>query len=138
MAEIHAGACLCGAVRFTTSGPLRDVVYCHCRQCRRQSGHFVAATNVEDGAIVIDGAENLKWFAASDFARRGFCGTCGSLMFWKRKGGGDISVMAGAFDAPSGLTATMHIFTADRGDYYRIADGLPQHPCSSPAVKTID
>jgi len=130
----HSGRCLCGAVRFRTSGPLRGVVYCHCGQCRRQSGHFVAATNVADGHFELDGAERLTWFAVSDEAARGFCATCGSLLFWKHRALDTISVMAGAFDRPSGLSGQSHIFVGDKGDYYTICDGLPQFENSSSDV----
>ena len=34
--------------------------------------------------------------------------------------------MAGSFDRPTGLKGGMHIFVADKGDYYDIADGLPR------------
>ncbi len=132
--EIHTGACLCGAVRFRTRGLLRGVIYCHCRQCRRQSGHFVAATNVGDDRIVIEGGDSITWFAASASARRGFCGACGSLLFWKHNGLDSVSVMAGAFDKPTGLRAECHIFVADKGDYYTIDDGLPQHARSTDAI----
>ncbi len=126
MREDHFGSCLCGAVRFRTSGPLRGVIYCHCSQCRKQTGHYVAATQVADADIVIDGAENLAWYAASPDARRGFCKTCGSLLFWKDNRLDRVSVMAGSFERPSGLAGTSHIFVADKGDYYAIDDGLPQ------------
>lgn len=33
----------------------------------------------------------------------------------------------GAFDGPTGATLSMHIFTDKKGDYYDIADGLPQN-----------
>jgi hypothetical protein len=33
----------------------------------------------------------------------------------------------GAFDGPTGTKLTKHIFVADKGDYYDIADGLPQN-----------
>jgi len=33
------GGCLCQAVRYEIHGPLRDVIACHCTQCRRTSGH---------------------------------------------------------------------------------------------------
>jgi hypothetical protein len=138
MATIHSGSCLCGAVRFRTHGPLRGVVYCHCSQCRRQTGHFLAATNVNDADIEIEGAETLVWYAASRFAKRGFCGKCGSVMFWKHNDLDEISVTAGSFDAPSGLTAECHIFVADKGDYYEIADGLPQFPRSTPSIKVAE
>ena len=124
---MKTGGCLCGAVRFKVSGDVRAVVYCHCTQCRRQSGHFVAATRCRDDVLTIDGADNLTWFAASDAAKRGFCRRCGSLMFWKTGGSDKTSIMAGGFDDPSGLTASHHIHVATKGEYYAIADGLPCH-----------
>ena len=125
--QTRTGHCNCGAVRFRTTGPLREVVACHCSQCRRQSGLYFAATNVPDENIVIEGGENITWYQASDFARRGFCATCGSALFWKHRDDPHISVLAGAFDEPSGLNMTKHIFCADKGDFYEINDGLPQY-----------
>ncbi|WEX11571.1 GFA family protein [Chelativorans sp. AA-79] len=138
MSEIRHGACLCGAVHFRAAGKLRGVVYCHCSQCRRQTGHHYAATDVEDARLTIEGAENLTWYAASDFARRGFCRICGSALFWKRNDADVTSIMAGSFDRPSGLKAEAHIFVADKGDYYEITDGLPQYARSSPSVPVAE
>jgi hypothetical protein len=122
----HSGGCLCGAVRFTTRGPLRGVVYCHCSQCRRQSGHFHASTNVADDRLEISGEENIRWYRSSPNARRGFCVNCGSGLFWRLDGRPTTTIGAGAFDSPSGLKGEKHIFVADKGDYYEIDDGLPQ------------
>lgn len=135
MSETHTGSCLCGAVRFTAWGALRGVVYCHCTQCRKQSGHFFAATNVPADRLEIEGADNLSWYAASDAAKRGFCKTCGSALFWKHNELEYTSVLAGAFDAPSGLTAESHIFVADKGDYYEIADDLPRFAGRGAGIK---
>ncbi len=33
----------------------------------------------------------------------------------------------GAFERPTGVRLEMHIHVADKGDYYDIADGLPQN-----------
>ena len=125
MSQEHTGHCLCGAVRFRTSGDLSKVVACHCSQCRRQTGHFYAATNVTNDRLTVEGAENVTWYRASDAASRGFCRTCGSALFWKGDGSDHTSVMAGTFDQPTGLTMGMHIFCADKGDYYEIDDGAP-------------
>lgn len=122
---MKTGGCHCGAVRYTVTGPLRDVIYCHCTQCRRQTGHFVAATRILDDALSITGADELTWYAASSDAKRGFCRHCGSLLFWKAEGSDMTSIMAGSLDLPTGLTASHHIFAADKGDYYELADGLP-------------
>lgn len=135
MSETNKGACLCGAVRFKTTGRLRGVVYCHCSQCRKQSGHFYAATNVPDIDLEVEGADQITWYAASETARRGFCRTCGSALFWKHEELDYTSVLAGAFETPTRLEGESHIFVADKGDYYEITDGLPQYEKSSPTVK---
>lgn len=124
---VRTGACLCGRVRFTTHGVLRGVIFCHCSQCRKQTGLYYAATRVPDERLEVEGAENVSWYEASTLAKRGFCKVCGSALFWKAVGSDVTSVMAGAFEQPSDLEGAMHIFTADQGDFYRINDGLPQH-----------
>ena len=118
------GRCLCGAVTFTGrwgGDPLRA---CHCSQCRRWSGHVWAAAQTVDLAI----QGQVKWFRSSAEAERGFCPDCGSSLFWRRQGHGGIEVAPGAVDNPTGLRMAGHIYVADRGDYYDIADGLPQEP----------
>lgn len=127
----HTGSCLCGRVRVTTHGALRGVIFCHCTQCRKQTGLFYAATDIEDDALQVEGVENVAWFEASDTAKRGFCKNCGSALFWKSKGSTRTSVMAGLFDKPSSLQGAVHIFTADKGDFYEINDDLPRHEGSS-------
>ena len=113
----HSGSCLCGAVTYETVGQLRPVVACHCKQCRKSTGHYVSATLARRNAILITG--NVTWFQSSDTARRGFCSTCGSNLFWD--GAGDnLSIMAGTIDGDTGLKTVGHIFCADKGDYYEI------------------
>jgi hypothetical protein len=122
----RGGGCLCGAVRYEVRGPLRPVVVCHCTQCRRMTGHFMAATAARhaDFRVVTDGG--LKWFAASQEAQRGFCAHCGSTLFWQGVGRDYLSIAAGTLDDSSGLEVAGHIFVADKGSYYEIADGTPQ------------
>jgi hypothetical protein len=125
---MHTGSCLCGAVRFEVEGALKAPDACHCSQCRKQSGHFWASTNVPREKLSIHGADNLTWFQSSEKVRRGFCSTCGSFLFWEPIGRNGVAVGMGAFDAPTDTQLIMHIFVADKGDYYDIADGLPQNP----------
>jgi hypothetical protein len=117
------GGCLCTAVAYRVTGPMRAVIACHCGQCRRTSGHHVAATSVPRDRVLIEG--EVTWYRSSPSARRGFCGRCGSNLFWD--GGGEtLSIHAGTLDGATGLRMDRHIFCADKGDYYDIADGLPQ------------
>lgn len=122
------GSCLCGAVKFRISGTLRKVVYCHCEQCRKTSGHFVAATACDTERLEISEDAGLSWYESSDIASRGFCSRCGSSLFWKPAHGRYVAVMAGTIDTPTGLRSRQHIYVADASDYYELCDGLPQFP----------
>ena len=103
---------------------MRQVIACHCRQCRKTSGHHVAATSAKRTNVAIEGA--VTWFASSDRARRGFCGTCGA----------NLSIFAGTIDGDTGLKLAGHIYCADKGDYYDLADGLPQAAARDPNLTT--
>jgi len=120
------GACLCGAVSFEVEGDLPGPDACHCSMCRRQSGHYWASTDVPKDRVAVRGAERVTWYQASAKVRRGFCSTCGSFLFWEPIGRDKIAIAMGAFEAPTGARLHKHIFTASKGDYYEIADGLPQ------------
>jgi hypothetical protein len=121
------GGCLCGAVRYEARGPLRDVVNCHCGRCRRTHGHVGAYT--ETTALTLLEDRGLAWYVA-DGRERGFCRECGASLFWRREGSATTSIAAGTLDEPTGLRTVSHIYVASKGDYYEIADGLPQSPGS--------
>lgn len=133
MDQQNSGGCLCGSVRFETRGELREVIGCHCSQCRRQTGLYYAATDVPLERFQLLEEATLAWYSASASARRGFCSTCGSALFWQAEGGDKISILAGAFDQPSGLKMGYHIYCNDKPDFYDLPnDGLPRHPQGRP------
>lgn len=125
------GRCLCGAVTYEVRGPLRDVILCHCVECRRWSGAVAAfsATRTED--LVIGETDALRWIDSPDSdrgARRGFCGECGSSLFWQAASAERISIAAGTLDPPTGLRVVAHIYTHQTSDYEFLDDGLPRDP----------
>ncbi len=122
------GSCECGEVIFSVNGPLSPTFACHCTQCRKTSGHYWAATEVPSTHLKLIKDDGLKWYRSSDQARRGFCVGCGSSLFWEADGEGTTAIGAGTLDdLPRGTTTVVkHIFVADKGTYYDVADGLPQ------------
>ena len=125
---MHKGSCLCGAVTFEVTADLPPPDACHCTQCRKHSGHYFASTDVPRSALTVHGADRVAWYQSSERIRRGFCSVCGSTLFWDPTHKDWTGIAMGAFDTPTRTKLKIHIFVADKGDYYDIADGLPQNP----------
>ncbi len=122
-----SGRCLCGAVRFEVDEPLRDVILCHCAECRRWHGHVCAATSVPTAALRFLSGDALRWIDSPEseaHARRGFCGECGSSLFWDAPDRDTISIAAGSLEPPTGLKTIEQIYVEDAGDYYEVDSEL--------------
>lgn len=118
------GGCLCGAVRFVGTGQPSGVQVCHCEQCARWTGGPAMCVEFKDG---IDITGTVSWFASSPWAERGFCGACGSGMFYRLKDTSYINVAAGFLDDRGDLAAIdQHIFIDRKPHYYDFADNAPR------------
>jgi hypothetical protein len=122
----HVGRCLCGAVTYAVSGPLRPVLDCHCERCRRFTGHHMAATSAQTTDVAIeDPARQLTWFPVPG-AEYGFCRTCGGSLFWRAEGWpGVLSICAGTLEPPTGLRTVQAWWVSQASDYFVRAD-LPE------------
>ena len=120
-----SGGCLCGAARFTLPAPMGPVTACHCSQCRKLSGHYSASFDVAESHVDWAGKDTVSEYATPGSGQRGFCSRCGSSLYF-RAADGAFSAEAGVIASPTGGRLAEHIFTAYRGDYYDLDDGLPQ------------
>jgi hypothetical protein len=77
--------------------------------------------------VAIHGDASLTWYRSSEKVRRGFCSVCGSSLFWDPIEKDWIGIAMGAFDQPTDTKLRIHIYVAEKGDYYDLADGLPQN-----------
>jgi hypothetical protein len=125
---MHTGSCLCGAVRFEVASDLPGPDGCHCTQCRKFSGHYFVSTDVPRSAVTVHGVDNVTWYRSSEKVRRGFCKTCGASLFWDPIERDWIGIAMGAFDKPTGTHIHVHVHVGSKGDYYEIADDVPQYP----------
>ena len=55
----------------------------------------------------------------------GFCGDCGSSLFWDPEGRSSISIMAGTLEGATGLSTERHISVETAGDYYDLPQDIP-------------
>ena len=121
------GRCLCGAVTYAVTGPLRDVINCHCHRCRQFTGHHMAATSAAVGDVTIDDEGGLlTWFFPVVDAGYAFCRSCGSSLFWEgRSTPGWLSICAGTLEPPTGLHTVEAWWTSEASDYHDRPD-LPE------------
>jgi len=116
------GQCLCGDVTFETRAP-DHIDACHCQMCQKWAGGiFIGADFRRADSVRITKDDGLSWYKSSDWARRGFCKTCGSSLFYRLNAAEDFwAVCAGTLDLPAGLNLTKEIFIDEKPDYFELA-----------------
>jgi hypothetical protein len=115
-------------VSYEVRGPLRDILVCHCEECRRWSGYVGAFSATAASDLVFREERGLRWAESpkSDRgARRGFCGECGSSLFWAPAGSDRINIAVGTLDRPTGLRIGGHWYAHHSGDYDELPDDAP-------------
>lgn len=121
------GSCLCGAVAFTIPSDRPAPEACHCVMCRKTTGHFFVSMEVAKKDVTMTGTDPVTWYDSSEKVRRGFCGKCGSTLFFEPNFHDWTAVALGCINEPITKPISRHIFTADKGAYYEILDGAPQN-----------
>lgn len=123
--EARTGRCLCGAVRYRVSGPVRDRCFCHCESCRRAtSAPFVAWGTVDRDRFELTRGE-LSIIASSERVERGFCAACGaSLTYANALRAGEVDFTLVSLDEPARVAPEAHIWVRDKLPWVSISDGL--------------
>ncbi len=105
--ETLTGHCLCGSCRFTLTGPHNFVGHCHCESCRRATSSPVTTwIGQENGRWTLTG-DALVHRESSPGNMRGFCGTCGSPMYFKAdRYPNEVHFYAALLDDPDAVTPT--------------------------------
>ena len=120
------GKCLCGAVEFEIDA-VQEIDVCHCNMCRSWNGGPFVGADIR-GSVRFKSDDTLKWYASSDWAKRGFCGKCGASLFYKLNNQDDFwSISAGVFDLPNGLSIGKEIFVDEKPDYYDFSGNQPRY-----------
>ncbi len=108
MSEEIRGQCLCGAVQVSATVDSPRLRACHCDMCRQHtSGAFVSLETVP-GSITVSGP--AQSFKSSDWAERGFCGTCGSTLWYGTLHDGARNLASGLFPNAGGGVLKVEFF----------------------------
>lgn len=123
----HTGSCRCGLISVEASAEPIWQSYCHCRDCRKQTGAPVMA-------FVGFREEDLVWFGEAKIWRsagglsRSFCDHCGSQIGYRDENlPGEVYLTIGFMDAPENFPPNLHAFEKRRLPFLHIADDLPRY-----------
>lgn len=125
-----SGRCLCGTFRFHVEGSFGEVRYCHCRQCRRQSGTaFTANARIHASQFTLEGPrEHVTEYVHRPRRYKAFCARCGSPLYARSDHDpDDVRVRLGGFEGELDVTITAHVWTGSKASWYAIEDTLPRH-----------
>lgn len=138
--EFLSGGCLCGGVRYQLTGACRNIINCHCENCRRTHGHIAAYTSVIRSDLVLVNQQTLQWYHdKSPDTYRGFCNHCGASLFWDaRDARGKVAVSAGSLDDSGELKTIGHVYVSEAAKYYQINDELPSFETGSSGALESD
>lgn len=119
-----SGQCLCGAVRFTAHEVDTDIGACHCRMCQRWAGGpFIAVTSK---GVKFEDETELHRYQSSNWAERGNCRKCGSIVFYRLLASDDFELAVGAFDDSSDFRMSGEIFVDLKPACYEFAGEHPR------------
>lgn len=135
-AGVLRGSCLCAAIAYEVTEPLRVVHNCHCGRCRkaRAAAHTTNGFTSADGVRFVRGEEQIATFkppGAKSFTHA-FCRGCGSGVPRVNRERGVASIPMGSLDDDPGRGADDHIYVAYAAPWYTIADELPRYEEAPP------
>jgi hypothetical protein len=122
---------LCGSVSFGAGLPSNWIAHCHCTRCQRAHGAaFVTWVSVASQRVAIDDPGHaLRWFASPGGGERGFCGRCGSPMFFRSaRWPGELHIARALFSDALDREPQAHGYYDTHVPWVHVADALPKKP----------
>lgn len=132
---MYTGACLCGAVQFEIHGSIRNIIYCHCSQCRKAQGSAFATNGIvhKDHFKFSQGESELTAYTASEHQTKYFCKHCGSpIMSQSTNRPDDVRVRLGTIESDIRERPEAHIFITSRANWENVCENLPEYEQHEP------
>ncbi|MEE2691284.1 MAG: GFA family protein [Pseudomonadota bacterium] len=128
------GGCTCRTVRYRMKSKPLFVHCCHCRWCQRETGaSFALNAMIEaDRVELLSGAPEITLTPSSSGKGQKIwrCPVCRVAVWSNYAGAGDkVRFMrVGTLDDPDLLPPDIHIFTASKQPWVKLAGGVPAVP----------
>ena len=119
------GQCLCGAVQIEAHNVEPSIGACHCSQCRRWTSSPMQTVDCGTD-LKISGEDNISIYNSSEWAERGFCKQCGSILFYRLKQSGECHVAAGLFGDLPNFVFDHELFVDERPHFYSFANNTKE------------
>ena len=124
-ATLH-GRCSCGAIRFTAFAEPFQVSWCHCKDCRRQTGApAVVWAGFKTDEVKFEGTPKRR--RSSALVTRAFCADCGTPISYEHdEMAGEIYIHAGLFDEAERLVPDRQAYVTSKLFWMHLEEGLAE------------
>ena len=126
MAEF-SGECLCGAVSWSSDGPVTRSLVCHCHDCQRAtSSPFTAFIGLHSGSLKWYG--KINHYESSAGSYRGFCPKCGMRLYFRSDTWpSEVHIHAARLDGGQTYRPTAQVVTRSRATWLDELADIPAH-----------
>lgn len=132
---MYTGACLCGTVRYEITGPIHNIIHCHCSQCRKAQGSAFATNGIvkESDFRIVAGQQALTGYESPPGKTRYFCKVCGSPIISRADSRpGQVRVRVGTIESDIRERPMAHIFVTSKANWDEICGDLPRYEAHEP------
>ncbi len=127
---MYTGGCLCGAVRFEIHGGIRNIVFCHCSECRKAQGSAFASNGIVQAERFkfLAGEDRLTAFESTPGQYKYFCKVCGSPILSRNTDKPDlVRVRLGTIESDIVERPVAHIFVSSKANWEDIGSDIPRY-----------
>ena len=127
---MYKGSCLCGAVQFEITGVIKNIVHCHCSQCRKAQGSAYATNGIVNAPDFKfqSGEDKLTGYESTPGQTKYFCKICGSPILSKSEIKPEqVRIRLGTVTSEIVERPMAHIFTTSKANWDEITGNLSQY-----------
>ena len=118
------GRCMCGDIRYEITGPMFDVVHCHCESCRRHSSTaFATFFNIDKSSFRYTRGTPVI-YKSSPGVERTHCRRCGSPISYENAR--EFSIFACTLEDLTLVKPQAHIMVGEMLPWLNFGDELPR------------